>query len=94
MYDISIYKAKDEYKSIEVPEGAILLFRNFFHFGRTHKGSRFLLFFYLDYVNSGFQRRLDQTFHWGDALHQKHVCDHPSMSQENKDCFLSQLTRK
>ena len=81
--------AKDEYKSIEVPEGGLILFRNFFHFGLNHKGSRFLLFFYLDYIQSIFQRKLSQTFHWGDALHVKLIRDHPNIPQDIKTLFLN-----
>ena len=79
------------YSSIKAPEGALLLFRNIFHFGVSHIGYRWLLFFYLDQRGSQLLRKSNETFKWGGAIHVDYILNNNDIPPEIKKIFHESL---
>ena len=76
---------------VTIPEGSIILFRNMYHFGRSHEGCRWLLFWYLDKVKSDFNRKGNETFRWGDQKHVCYVLSRNDIPMQDKDEFLKHI---
>lgn len=86
-----IYKldiAKEEYSEIKVPRGALLLFRNKFHFGLKHVGMRWLFFFYIESLIQRVKRKDGEVFRWGSSKHIEFIRGREMLGDIPRDLYV------